>query len=648
MKSDVRRCVLLVLFVPSAAFAGEAVTSANSTETVIISASRLGGIRSDLLGSSASVLQPIDLENRQVEIVSDVLRDVPGVAVSRSGPAGQFTQVRMRGAESNHTLVLIDGIKASDPFYGEFDFATLLADRGAKIEVLRGEQSALYGSDAIGGVIQYITPTGAEAPGFSGQVEGGSFGAIEAAARMAGIAGALDYAFTGTLYRSDGVPDSRLGSRDIGSEIGAVAGKLSYSVSDNARLKAVLRYSSTDADVDGQDFNFPPAPTYGYQVPGNGTYKNTALYGLVSGEFELLDGRFKHALTFQGADVERNGYGGSFTPADTRSSGDKGAREKASYVTSLTVDTANIVHTVTAAFDFEREFYQNTDPTGFADTTRRHGDNYGLVGVYDMVFNDRLALGGSARFDKNYRFDDAFTYRLQASYRFDNGFRPRAALGSGIKNPEFYQLYGYTPGPGSFIGNPNLKPERSEGWEIGFDQRFLDGIALLAVTYFNSRLKDEIFTTFNPPTFAASPANAKTQSTREGVEVGLALRIGEEWRADIAYTYLHATENGQEEPRRAPHIASLNVAWRAASDRYGANLTLRYNGEQTDNNFTLAGPARIALGAYTLVNIGADYRLNDMFDVYGRVENLFDDHYEEVYTIRTIGRAFYGGIRARL
>src|SRR6185503_7127396 len=141
-------------------------------EQVVVTASRLGGIRADLLGSSATVLEPIDLELRQTEIVSDVLRDVPGVAVSRSGPVGQFTQVRIRGAESNHTLVLIDGIKASDPFYGEFEFETLIADDVARVEVLRGEQSALYGSDAIGGVIQYITLSGADAPGLRGRIEG--------------------------------------------------------------------------------------------------------------------------------------------------------------------------------------------------------------------------------------------------------------------------------------------------------------------------------------------------------------------------------------------------------------------------------------------------------------------------------------------
>src|SRR6185503_10816262 len=187
-------------------------------ERVVVTASLLGGVRTDLLGSSATIIEPIDIENRQVRIVSDVLRDVPGVAVNRLGPVGQFTQVRLRGAEGNHTLTLIDGIKASDPFASEFDFGTLIADDLARIEVLRGEQSALYDSDAIGGVIQYITPTGAEAPGIRAHVEGGSFGTANSALRIAGVAGGLDYALNAAFNHTDGTIDNAGGTRELRAE----------------------------------------------------------------------------------------------------------------------------------------------------------------------------------------------------------------------------------------------------------------------------------------------------------------------------------------------------------------------------------------------------------------------------------------------
>jgi vitamin B12 transporter len=618
------------------------------SEPVIVTASRLGGVRTDLLGSSVTVLEPIELERRQTQIVSDVLRDVPGVAVSRAGPVGQLTQVRIRGAEGNHTLVMIDGIKASDPFFGEFDFATLIADDVARVEVLRGEQSALYGSDAIGGVVQYITATGAEAPGVRGRVEGGSFGTADGSARVAGVVGNLDYALSGAYYHTDGTPDSRVGSRNLRSDIGSLAGTFSYALADNFRLKAVVRYSSLRADNNNQDFNFPPGPNYGFEVDANAHYKSTALYGLLSAEFEGLEGRWRNAVIVQRVNAQRDGFGGDFTPPEERSSGDKGQRLKASYITSLDFGSAEWAQKLTGAIDYERENYRNTDPTGFADTSTHHATNYGYVGQYDVVFRDRLALGAALRYDENYHFDNAFTYHLQASYRFDSGLRPHAAAGTGIKAPGIYELYGYTAGPGSYVGNPNLKPEKSEGWEVGFDQELFGRTAVLGVTYFNARLKDEIVTNYLPPNFAASPQNATGVSPREGVEANLSARLGQEWRVDVAYTYLHALESGQQEVRRAPNIGSVNVAWRAPDDRFGVNLTVRYNGEQQDLNFTLSGPPRVTLPSYTLVNLGADYRINEMWQLYGRVENLMNRKYEEVYTIRSSGVAFYAGLRATL
>jgi vitamin B12 transporter len=304
-------------------------------EAVVVTASRLGGIRTDLLGSSATVLEPLDLQLRQTEIVSDVLRDVPGVAVNRAGPVGQLTQVRIRGAEGNHTLVMIDGIKASDPFFGEFDWATLIADDVVRVEVLRGEQSALYGSDAIGGVVQYITATGADAPGLRARAEGGSFGTADGAVRAAGVVGNLDYALSGAYYHSDGTTDSAAGTRKLRSDVGSLTGKFGYALSENLHINAVIRYSSLRADNNQQDFNSPPGPTYGFEVDGNGHFNNTALYGLLGAEFDGLDGRWKNAVTVQGVDAERDGFGGDFTPPEARSSGDKGRRLKASYVSSL-------------------------------------------------------------------------------------------------------------------------------------------------------------------------------------------------------------------------------------------------------------------------------------------------------------------------
>ena len=237
---------------------------------------------------------------------------------------------------------------------------------------------------------------------------------------------------------------------------------------------------------------------------------------------------------------------------------------------------------------------------------------------------------------------------MQGSYRFDGGFRLHAATGTGVKAPGVYELYGYMPPPGGFISNPDLKPEKSDGWEAGIELTFLGGMAIADVTYFNSTLEDEIVIEYLPPNFDAHPYNSPANSPRDGVEAALSLRLAEQWRVDASYTYLHSEENGLPEVRRPENIASLNVAWRSMDAMFGANLTVRYNGEQKDFQFTPIGSERVTLDSYTLVNFGADYRINERWQVYGRVENLFDTEYQEVFSFLSPGRGFYAGVRAYL
>lgn len=275
----------------------------------------------------------------------------------------------------------------------------------------------------------------------------------------------------------------------------------------------------------------------------------------------------------------------------------------------------------------------------------------GAVVQYDATINDRIGLGAALRYDDNSRFDSDTTYRLQASYLFDSGTRLHAAAGSGTKNPGIFELYGYDPD--TFIGNPNLKPEKSHGWEAGIEQRFLDDRARIDVTWFDSRLKDEIFTVYDTSYVFSSPANKTAESTQKGVEVSFEARLGGAWRLDASYTHLDAKEldtlTGRmvEEVRRPPNIASLNIGWRGLeAQRLGLDFTVRYNGEQYDNNYTMVvATPRVQLDSYTLVNLGADYRFTDNFQFYARVENLLDETYEEVFTYRTPGRAEYAGVR---
>ena len=611
---------------------------------IVVTGSRSGdGTAVKNVPASITLITSEDLQERQTRVVSDVLRDVPGVAVSRTGAIGGLTQIRIRGTEGNHVLVLIDGIKASDPYYGEYDFGTLIADEGAKVEVLRGQQSSLYGSDAIGGVIQYITLTGREAPGISARAEGGSFGTFSGGARMAGFTDTFDYAVSGSVYRTDGTPTARNGTRDIGSTSVGASGKATWTPSDFFKLTGVARYSNTSADTNNSDIN-PRSPTFGYTIDSPGVrYVNEAFYGLTRAELSLADGRWTNTLTGQFADTTRRGYNaGGF------SYGDRGQRYKGTFETSYRFGSDRFINRLTGAVVFEREMFQNTTPSSFAFQGRRSTDNWGFVGQYELTIDDALSAGASIRRDENNRFADVTTWRAQAGYRLPFGLRVRGAYGTGVKNPGYFELYGYSDG--RYIGNPNLKPERSEGWEAGIDQVLAGGKATIGATYFDSRLKDEIYTTYPAPTFVATPSNRTTDSMQHGVEAFLSARPIPQIKLDLAYTYLHSRENRLEEVRRPKHVASLNTTVFSTDQRFSGTLTVRYNGRNTDLAYTDPSyvPVRVSMQEFVLVNLNANYKLSDRVSLFGRIENLLDEQYEELFSFAAPGRAAYGGIRVHL
>lgn len=616
-------------------------------QAVVVTASRSGEAVPVLdVPASVTVIDPAAMEQRQVRIVSDVLRDVPGISVSRSGGVGSLTEIRVRGTEANHVLVLIDGIEVADPFQGQYDFGTLIADPEARIEVLRGQQSSLYGSDAIGGVIQYVTLTGREAPGFSVRAEGGELGTVSTGVRAAGVAGTLDYAASGSWYRTKGFPASFFGSRDVGSDSVGASAKLTWRPSDTFSLTGVARYSYTDADQfdTGTVPGGPAAPDGSALVipidsPGN-SLTNEAIYASLRADLTLADGRWNTALTAQFADTTRDSFA-----AGERGFSTWGRRWKGMFETGYRLDTGAVQHRLTGAVDVEREEFRNTTPQ---DATfpffrgRRTTDNVGLVAQYELTAFEGLQAGASIRHDINNRFADPTTYRIQAGYRLPMGLRVRGAWGTGVKNPTYFELFGFTDG--QYIGNPDLQPEKSTGWEAGVDQTFGGGRANVGATYFQSVLTDEIRTVG----FPSSPINLTGRSRQHGIEAFANARPIDQLRFDLAYTWLSAKESQVAEVRRPNHSGSLNVTVLSRDQRFSTTFTARYVGRQTDVAFTpFFSSVRVPLKEYALLNLAARYGLTDNVELFGRVENMLNERYYEVFGYATAGRAAYAGARVR-
>ena len=599
---------------------------------IIVSASRSGA--SDYPGSypgSVSIITAEQLENRQTRDIADVLRDVPGVAVA--SVAGQ-TQIRLRGSEANHVLVLVDGIEVSDPFAGEFDIGTLQAEIGARVEVLRGPQSALYGTDSIGGVIAYDS---GDFAGFGGRIEGGTLNTFNGAARWGVVDGGVSASLSAAVVSTDGEPNARGGIRDIGRDSYTLAGKLAVDVTETLELRSILRYVRTSGRFNDQDFD-PASPTFGFVVDSPDTrFENDAVYALVGARLDTLEGRWTHDLSAQLADITRDTFG-PFGPSNSS----EGDRLKASYVSGFALADE---HSITFAADWERERFRNTTPGGFAFNGRRQIENTGLVGEY-RYGGQRFDFSAALRHDFNDRFADETTFRVGAGYRVTDATRVRASAGSGIKNPGFFELFGFVDG--RFIGNADLQPEKSTSWEIGVDQE-IGNAAQLSLTYFNAELEDEIFTTFPPPNFTATPSNAVTTSKQQGIEVALSATIGPQWSLDAAYSYVDAEENGVAEVRRPESIASAALTWTHPQDKATATLVVRHNGETPDLAFTDPSfvPARVTLDDYTLVNLNARIKLTEGVNAFGRVENLLDQRYEQVFSFVSPGRTIVAGVEAR-
>ena len=663
---------------PAIAQSGTAPVADDSigSDQIVVTATRSGdAIPTDLIGSSVTVIGNQDLQGRQTRIVSDVLRDVPGVAVNRTGAVGGLTNVYIRGSEWNQVLVFVDGIKSDDPYYSGYDFATLLNDEASRVEVLRGQQSSLYGSDAIGGVISYTTLSGRELPGTSLRAEGGSMGTYDGGARIAGVKGDdFDYALSSSYYHTDGYPIAPGGSRDTHSNSLGASGKFNWTPAPNFKVTAVGRYGYTKADTDDQDI-MPDSPiVMGYPVittvdtPGS-YYTNRVYSGLIGAVWNLFDDAWTNAATATIADTTRNGY-----DFGALSYGDHGRRYRASFDSTVRFGNDHVKNRFTMAVDAEREEFRNTtppisgDPLDSAFDGQHRIDTLGFVTQYDFTVDDRLAISASARIDDNSRYNDDSTYRATASYLFPSGTRVHAAYGTGVKDPTASDLFAYATG--QFIGNPDLKPERSKGWEAGVEQNLLGNRVKIGATYFDNRFLDQIDSTYTfvDGEFLQTTYNEQGRSRQRGVETYASARVGD-IRLDLSYTYLHAPQTTMAVADPAPadgsyqfsvpvtaqavhrpkNVASANLTWVPKTLPVTTTLTVRYNGKQTDYAFNSDFNRLIVdLKSYTLVNLDATWDITGNVQVFGRIENLLDKKYQEVFTFATPGRAVYGGVRLKI
>jgi vitamin B12 transporter len=575
--------------------------------------------------ASVSVLTADDLAIRLSPNAADQLRAVPGVGISRSGGVGALSQVRLRGAEANHTLVLLDGIEVSDPVNGETDFGLLTGIGATRIEVLRGEASSIYGSDAIGGVVSLSTDNAGGVQAFG---EIGTQDTALASASFAGENGAARFGFGVSGFTTAGVDVSGLGVEKDGSDAlsGVVRGAIDLDAGWALSGLAFARRSNADIDSD-TDFDGVL----------NDVHKETQADQYLTGaSLSGKTGQVGHLFRTSVNEVAReNAADGTKTDEST------GERLKATWSPSVSFDNQELI----GLLDYERESYDRADVVyGGATDASETFVSVGVALEY-RVKRDALGISVSGRFDDNDgRFADATTWRLGAGYAFDAiTARARAAVGTGVKNPTFTELFGFFPG--SFIGNPDLTPEQSTSWEIGWDQQV--GAATLSATYFQADLEDEIYTAFDM-NFNSTAENRVGKSKRSGVELSGRLRATDALNFAGQVTFLRSeSDDGSDEIRVPEATASVSVDWQPQADGYRVGVALDYVGYQDDFDFGSFPSRRVTLDAYTLFSASFEYPVAERIAFTLRGENLFDENATDVFGYATPGAAAFVGLKLR-
>ncbi|WP_404367814.1 TonB-dependent receptor plug domain-containing protein [Sphingomonas sp. MMS24-J45] len=591
---------------------------------------------SSQVGQAVTVLTRAELERRQTIVLSDVLATTPGVTVTRNGGVGNVTAVRIRGAEGEQTLTIIDGIRVNDPSSpgGAFDFGTLLAGSIDRVEVLRGPNSVPWGSQAIGGVVNITTASPTEGLQARGRVEYGSHDAVYASAGLSGGTGPLTASFNGGYSRTDGISAAASGTEPDGFRQYGATGKVGLELAPGIGIDLRGYYADSRTQYDS---GFPPPNYVVSDSPAYSTAKEA--YGYAGAHANLLDGRFRNRLAFTIADIKRDNFDAPNTPVSFFA---RGRTERFEYQGDFRVNDQ--LRLVGGA---EHENSRFNDGSTFAST--------GITSVYgEAIVNPvrQLTITGGVRHDDHRTFGSRTTFGADAALALDTGTTLRASYGEGFKAPTLYQLF-------SAYGNRQLVPETARSYDVGVQQSVLGGAATASVTYFRRDTRNQIdFAScpraqvtnaasicFNRP-FGVYDNIARTRA--EGVEVELALHPVEALTVTGNYSYIDAKNRsaganfGKDLARRPKQTVSL-----LADYRFPIGLSIGGTVTHVGDSFDNAGNT-VRLDGYVLAGFRAEMPIGQRLVVYGRIDNAFDERYRTVANYGTDGRTVSGGIRVKL
>ena len=606
---------------------------------IVITATRTNASTLEL-ANSITVIDSAEIEQKKKNTVLDLLKTEYGVNIVQQGSFGSLSNIFTRGAGSGHTLILLDGVEVNMPNDpgGTFDFANLSADNIERIEILRGPQSTLYGSDALAGVINIISRRGIGKPKFFLSTEGGSYNSFKGLLGLNGSYDFLNYSIAFSRTKTDGFSSSS-GDDNLekdGASSYSISSKLGADITEELDLNLIFRFTKADVDYDQFGGQFGDDPTYVFNL------EESAFR--TEGKYSAFDGIWEQVL---GVSLFRNlrKYSNDAYVMDASRAFYDGRKIKIDWQNNFYLSPAN---TLTFGVETEKEEAE-TEYYVFSETFPFESilplSKSGTTGVYlqdQFKLNNFFAAGG-IRYDNHQRFGSIVTYRFAPAFIiWETGTKLKATIGNGFKTPSLYYLFDPS------FGNPDLEPEKSFGWDAGIEQHFADGKGSVGLTYFKNIFDDlfgfdENFKTINI---------GKAESS--GIEFFFSAKPVNEFYLKTNFTYTDSRNKSENSPdfnkqliRRPKFKISASINYNHA-DIVNFNTEIIHIGKREDLNFSVFPVQRVRLESYTTVNISAAYNIISNIQLYGRVENLFDTEYEEVLGYNTPGLSGYAGIKLSL
>lgn len=599
---------------------------------IVITASRAPQSEADT-PASITILDSTEIERLGEPLILNLLRLTPSAAVTSLGPAGSLTEVRIRGSEANHSLLFVDGIKINDPASGDAPrFELLNADLASRIEVVRGPQSALWGSDAIGGVIAVNGLD--DSAGVTGSGEAGSFGLARASASVAIKSDRATFSGAVGFQRATGIDSfgapggDKDGYRNLSGRL-----RGTYRLTPAVRVGASALALTGTSEFDGYDpVTFEHADT-------RDESRNRLEAGRVWADFgsdrSAWSGRISGSLL---GSSNRNYLANE--PLNRTS----GTRRTIDGQVERTFDAAGVRQRIIVAAEAERETFKARDTVygGFTnqDRTRSHkAITAEWRGAARGISGD-VAL----RHDMFNRFRHATSVRASLLANVGGGFALTGSYAQGIAQPTFFDLYGFFPG--NFVGNSELKPESSRGFEAGL--RYRNGAFSASVTGYRQRLREEIVDVFDAAQGTQTTVNRSGSSYRRGIEVEGAWRASDKLRLSANYAYLHASEPDSSSDQQTPELRRPKHSGAIAADgaigrvTYGASLAFVGARLDRSDNYPFG---IVRLHSYWLAGAQAGYSIRPGVQLFARATNLLNSHYEDSAGYRTEGRGLFAGVR---